>query len=270
LVFVSPRPVAEAIARIYAADETHARARGHLEDFDSPLARLEARRVVRLLESRMVPGRLLEIGPGDGSVLHVARRHGWVVGGVELNPDQAAFIRDQLGIPCWPDLTDVEGQWDVVYHRDVLSHFHDPVSTFQAIHELLRPAGLHVFESGRGDFDRRFVSQLPSFQFPDHLFFFTPKSLELLFDRSGFELVATRSYSLIPQFAVERVVRRLRGGATRVDTTPATEPANRRGRIRSVARAALAIVRYGTLYGLGRIAPKSGRPQHMLVVARRR
>lgn len=269
LVFLSPRPSAAAVARIYTADEAHAPARSRVASFGSPLARLEAGRVIDLLERRTVPGRLLEIGPGGGSVLHAARRRRWVVGAVELNPEQADFIRDDLGIPCWDTLAKVEGTWDVVYHRDVLSHLPDPVAQFRAVHDILRPGGWHVFETGNGDFDRRYDALFSSFQFPDHLFFFSPPSLATLLDHSGFELVNIRSYSLVPQLMLEKLVRRVRGGASTPGSDPATVADAGRSRIGSAARTVLGIARYGARYGLGRLAPKPRRPQDLLVVARR-
>jgi SAM-dependent methyltransferase len=273
LVFVSPRPSAEATREIYTADESNERARGHVASFSSPTARLDARRVVRLLDSLMPPGRLLEIGPGGGAVLHAARRNGWTVGAVELNPGQAAFIRDTLGTACWGSLEEVEGTWDVVYHRDVLSHLPDPVQEFKAMRELLRENGLHVFETGNGDFARRFDTLFASFQFPDHLFFFSPKALGLLLDRSGFDLVKINAFSLVPLLRLENVVRRVRGrggvvGSERVSETQfeISEP----GRAGSWARTALAVARFAAVHGIGRVAPKRLRPQHLIVVARRR
>jgi hypothetical protein len=276
LIFVSPRPTAESIRRIYADDQAHERASGHVSAFHSAIARLKARRVVGILESWSARGRLLEIGPGGGAVLHAARRRGWEVGAVELNPGQAAFIRDGLGIPCWPSLQAVEGEWDVVYHNDVLSHFPDAVESFVAVRKLLRPGGLHVFESGSGDFERRFDSLFPSFQFPDHLFFYSETSLPMLLERSGFELLRITGYSLVPLLRLEQAVRRLRGGSAGTAGTVGTagaghaEPRERSsGGPRSWARTVLGAARFIALFGLGRVMRKHGRPQHLLVVSRR-
>jgi SAM-dependent methyltransferase len=270
LIFVSPRPTAESIRRIYAGDEAHERASPHVSAFNSPIARLKARRVVRILESWSARGRLLELGPGGGAVLHAARRRGWEVGAVELNPEQASFIRDRLGIPCWPSVQAVEGTWDVVYHNDVLSHFPDAVETFEAVRKILRPGGLHVFESGSGDFDRRFDALFPSFQFPDHLFFYSETSLPMLLERSGFQLLRVTGYSLVPALRLERAVRWLRGGSVGSAGGGAVEDGQTsRGGPRSWARTVLAAARFTALFCLGRVMPRRRRPQHLLVVSRR-
>ena len=266
LAFLSPRPSAADVTQMYEHDEAHGTASMHLTHFGTSTGRFATRKSLRLIRRHTSGGRFLEIGPGGGEMLRAATAAGFNVGSVELNPMQAEFIRKQLGIPCWDSLTGVEGEFDVVYHCDVLSHFFDPVAAFQRIHQLLRPGGIHVFETGEGDFHERYNRLFPSFQFPDHLYLFSELGLRRLLERSEFRHIKTKRYSLVPQLMFEhsfisRVKRR--SGYTADSSTLAATP-NRR---LLPVLGALSAVRHAVRYGAGRIAPKRRRPQTVIVLA---
>jgi SAM-dependent methyltransferase len=99
---------------------------------------------------RAPPGRLLDLGCGDGIVLHLARQDGWEVHGVELFPEQVALVRATLGLEV--ETSDIEGfrgapaSWDVVLLTHVLEHLPDPVGALRRIRELLAPGGIGVLE----------------------------------------------------------------------------------------------------------------------------
>jgi len=98
---------------------------------------------------RHAPGRMLDLGCGDGIVLHLARQDGWEVQGIELFPEQVALVRDTLGLDV--QVSDIESfrapaSWDVVLLTHVLEHLPDPVGALRKIGELLVPGGIGVLE----------------------------------------------------------------------------------------------------------------------------
>ncbi len=99
---------------------------------------------------RRPPGRMLDLGCGDGIVLHLARQDGWEVHGVELFPEQVALVRATLGLDV--ETSDIAGfrgapaSWDVVLLTHVLEHLPDPVGALRKIRELLAPGGIGVLE----------------------------------------------------------------------------------------------------------------------------
>lgn len=99
---------------------------------------------------RRPPGRMLDLGCGDGIVLHLARQDGWQVHGVELFPEQVELVRNTLGLDV--ETSDIEGfrgalgSWDVVILTHVLEHLPDPVGALRKIRELLAPGGIGVLE----------------------------------------------------------------------------------------------------------------------------
>lgn len=286
LLYISPRPTPEAVADIYKEDAAHGSAIMHLNHFGSSANKLGAARTLKVLRQHGSTGRVLEIGPGAGSFLIAAREAGYDVAAVELNPVQAAHIRDTLGIPCWESLDDVVGTFDVVYHCDVLSHFYEPVAAFEQIGGLLRSGGLHIFETGDGGIAPKYRPLIRNWQFPDHLFIFTEESLTALTDASGFERVETQRYSIAPLLRIKNVIDRLRGRKPPVSPlaaanaeagpdpaplvpTPATAAPVQRSGAKRVIIEALGYPFHFIRYEVGARAPKAGRPQTLIAVTRK-
>ena len=262
LVFVSPRPTPEAVAGIYRNGQTHNRPERHLAKSGSLAVRADARLALCHIAKNCETGRLLEVGPGGGTFLVEARRAGWDVAGVELNPRQAAFIRDELGIECVETLHELIdlGHFDAVYHKDVLSHLTDPVETFLLLREVLRPGGIMVFETGNGDYDLKYATLIKSFEFPDHLFFFSEPALDNLLAASGFVLIDRLRYGTTVQLRLDRTIRQvLRRSANGVSGGTSSG-----GRIWE----ALELARHALRYRLGRFLPTRDRPFTMITIAR--
>jgi hypothetical protein len=285
LIFVSPRPSREEIADLYRLDEAYLSAESHLAGAGRRLGRLHARQDLKHVRRHARGGRLLEIGAGNGNVLVEARRCGFEVSGIELNPVQAAFIRDRLGIPCFESIEELEREseqpFDVIFHRDVLSHLFDPFEDFGTFNGLLAEGGIMVFETGNlGDVDHSYFGRFKVFQLPDHLFFFGTRNIDELLRRTGFERAAIKRYSILPELTAMAGLRRLRrlgsrgtpvptgtGGEAQGDTRVAQPP--RRG-IAKALRTLFAFAMFGVRYGIGAIAPKDQRPQTIVVVAVKR
>jgi 2-polyprenyl-3-methyl-5-hydroxy-6-metoxy-1,4-benzoquinol methylase len=286
LIFVSPRPSRQQIDEVYRQGDAHLSPEWFVHGREPIVSRLRARRDAKLVQRHAVGGSLLEIGPGRGTFLAAARRRGFDVFGVELNPTQASFIRTELGIACAESLDSAQelagGQFDVIYHRDVLSHFYDPHEEMRRLRALLKPGGLHIFETGNlADVDHRYLELIASFQYPDHLFFYGGRSLRRLLDQTAFSHVQTHRWSVLPERAlrawIDRVRKRLSGHADRdvadVDAARQTarpEPAGARSSSGQVARQALDLLYFGLQLSIGRLPVGERIPQTLIVVGRKR
>jgi 2-polyprenyl-3-methyl-5-hydroxy-6-metoxy-1,4-benzoquinol methylase len=289
LIFVSPRPSRAEIDQVYRQGAAHLSPEWFVTGREPIASRLRARRDARLVQRHARGGSLLEIGPGRGTFLAAARGRGFEVFGVELNPTQASFIRTKLGIACAESLESASelssGQFDVIYHRDVLSHFYDPHEQMERVGRLLKPGGLQIFETGNlADVDHRYLRLIASFQYPDHLFFYGERSLRKLLDQSGFSHVHTDRWSVLPERLLRSWITRARNrrsgdtgpaGQRRpaLDATPhATrpEPADARSSSSQITRQALDLLYYGLQISLGRIPVGERIPQTLIVVARKR
>lgn len=272
LVFISPRPTLQDIINLYGHDQAHVSLAVHLE------ARLQNlyhdRHVLGILKRYKKSGTLLEIGSGIGHFLHEARRQGFDAHGTELNPLQAELIQ-QTGVPCeCATFSDAFAgrKFDIIYHCDVLSHLHDPIADIRAMSDRLNDGGVMIFETGNfGDVQSKYYSEYSHLQYPDHLFFFSEKSMKTLLNLSGMEVRKIYRYSILPHLRLMRtlgnILARRRGEVPKTGTTdePVSNASAADGLTKRLRRRLFHAVRYW----LGAVVPKAGRPQTILVVAQR-
>jgi SAM-dependent methyltransferase len=159
------------------------------------------------------PGRLLDLGCGDGTVLWLARRDGWEVKGVELFPEQTALVREQVGLDVeTSDIMRYNGAseaWDCVVLTHVLEHLPDPLAALRKIRGLLRPGGVGVLEFPNIDaLDarlRRLLDRLhlhrrhyaPTYV-PGHVQEFCRASFGFAAERAGLGLEVWETYAINP------------------------------------------------------------------------
>ena len=224
--YLDPRPNTDSIGRAYARYYTHSapadglavpalrRRRRRLElrngylnakfGYDlqpcdpagerrlSPRRRIQADRVVRHLPKPAGPGRLLDLGCGNGAFLLQMRAAGWEVEGIEPDPEsvasaRAAGLNVRQGV-LQPDSYPPE-YFDALTLSHVIEHLHDPPDTLRLCHRILKPGGrLWVATPNLASLGHaRFGADWFALDPPRHLAIFTPASLRLAMRRAGFE-----------------------------------------------------------------------------------
>jgi SAM-dependent methyltransferase len=290
LIFISPRPSVDQIADLYGHDGAHVPAASHLAS--GFWKRLCARHSLAILRKYRPGANLLEIGAGAGFFVDEARKQGFSPAAIEFNEIQKAHIEHVLRIQCVS--SPLSGKpfqdrvFDVIYHCDVLSHFHDPIGEFKAFHGALREGGILMFETGNlGDVAPRHLRHIDRFQYPDHLFFFSRRNISQILEESGFELLAVHAYSTLPELWTTRlrtwIRKAVRGstgtapvaagaGAGVATPSPPPRPAqtSRLAKLAWGMKAADQLGSYLVKYWIGRIVPRASRPQTLIVVAKRR
>lgn len=110
--------------------------------------RIERARLGQVMRYMAPPGKLLEIGPGQGGIARLAREAGWTYSAVEPSPILARQLRTAGFdvIEAWtPPIPGADGIQDVVYADQVLEHMSgiDAARGFVAeARRVLRPGGL--------------------------------------------------------------------------------------------------------------------------------
>lgn len=295
LIYISPRPSLNQIIDLYGHDDAHITAESHIADDFAK--RLYAKHHLKIINSVAEGGRLLEVGAGAGYFLDEARSAGFEPYGLEFNPVQANFVRNELNIPCEESPLDhsVFGgkKFDVVYHCDVISHLFDPIADFKQMNQRMKDNSLLVFETGNlGEVDPKYFDDIDCFQYPDHLFFFSTENLVNLLKQTGFELVNIHRYSISPQLTTKKTLSKLKKSIlTPIKSlkTKSNSPQNIAGRdpekkpIKNQTQAKSLIRQklknaylythryfmYLLRYKLGKIVPKTSRPQTVIVIARK-
>lgn len=281
LIYISPRPSFSEIQNLYGQDEAHISAESHISRAFKK--RLYARHNLGIIKKFIKNGSMLEIGAGSGYFLDEARKEGFDVYGIELNSIQADFIRSKLGIPCEDsplNNSSFDGKkFDIIYHCDVISHFYDPIAEFKKMNEKLNDNGILVFETGNlEDVEKKYYNLFTTFQYPDHLFFFSEGNLKILLERTGFEFMKIYRYSIVPQLWIIKILLKIKYSIKIPEKSKKTgkniiteaQSFTISSRFKQLIENACHYFFYLIRYKVGCIIPKKGRPQTVIVAARKR
>lgn len=171
----------------------------------------------RFLQKNLpTPGRLMDVGCGNGRILWRAKQAGWYVKGLELSEEMSRYASEMVGCEVVandflqeePPPQDRES-FDVVSLRHVLEHLPYPLVAMEKISNLLKPGGHLLVEipnidgwskrwvrfiAGTGLHKRRFP---PDFM-TGHLCEYSHRSFSELMNRSGYRLLKWETYTKKP------------------------------------------------------------------------
>jgi SAM-dependent methyltransferase len=192
LVQVDAAPSREELERIYGEEYfTSEIFHDYVAERD---VRVEAGRAAVRTLARLVPaGKLLDVGSAAGFFLEAASAH-YDVTGVELSPFASSYARETLGLRVFTgDVSDglLDGeQFDVVTLWNTIEHMADPVRAMAAVARITRPGALLALSTGdvSGPLARFDLQNWNLMVPPYHLLFFSPKTIDLLLAKAGFEL----------------------------------------------------------------------------------
>jgi SAM-dependent methyltransferase len=168
---------------------------GERDDLEAA-SRVFEGRARQVMSIRPRPGRLLDLGAGDGLFQDRMRRRGWSTVGMDFEPDVVWHARDRLGLEVIGG--DVErdplpaGPFDVVTMWGLLQLIYRPQRLLEKLHDVLAPGGIvAIGVSNIGGLGARiFGRSWRGLGLPRHLIHFTPPVLERLLDWSGFRVIS--------------------------------------------------------------------------------
>ena len=142
-------------------------------------------------------GKILDIGCANGSFLSVAQKKGFDVHGSDINPHAIKLAKEKFGDSIF------EGEigqfvhnkmvFSVVTMFDVLEHMSDPVKALAEINSILEQGGFIVLvtPNWRSFSAKTFRSGWMNFKL-EHIYYFSPKSIQYLLKKAGFEVIFTQ------------------------------------------------------------------------------
>ncbi|MCA9737912.1 MAG: class I SAM-dependent methyltransferase [Gemmatimonadota bacterium] len=200
LVYMDPRPNADALERLYqyesAANDawvdvllTEAEERFQSRDFGHLLERVATVRP---------SGRLLDVGCSIGRLPRIARERGWDVLGLELGARAARHAREVYGLPVREERLEVcgfaDGAFDVVTLIETLEHVPDPRALLEEIHRILAPGGAFlVGVPNVASLGVLVLGPLARTFNRNHLVYYDARTLSRLLAAVGFEVVEVLS-----------------------------------------------------------------------------
>jgi 2-polyprenyl-3-methyl-5-hydroxy-6-metoxy-1,4-benzoquinol methylase len=136
-------------------------------------------------------GRVLDVGCGNGSWLGRMKLYGFECYGCEVDPVRAQIAASIKGVKI--SATDLHGAryadnyFDVVHIWNVLEHVHDPMAVLYETNRVLKRGGLVVISSP--NHNSILARVYPNWEdVPRHLFSFSPKTIGLYLEKTGFRL----------------------------------------------------------------------------------
>lgn len=171
-----------------------------------PLFERRYRQYIERIKCYQDGGHLLDVGSNIGLFLKVARDEGFAVTGVELNRDCAAYGKEHFGLEIHSETLELINfpaeSFEVVTLFDVLEHVPDLHLFLQEVRRVLKPGGLLVVQSPNlGSLMATVTrSQWGWLTPPDHLYHFTPSTLERLLRDTGFTVAQSRTWEPAREF----------------------------------------------------------------------
>ena len=206
LIRLSPQPAAAELGAYYPDTYWFSPEDKAVERWEEVYRRVVLRDhlgfVCRALESTRARGPILDVGCGGGLFLKMLAERGHRVLGLDSSGAAARLAWKVNGVPAvcatLPDAPLAPASCAAVTMFHVLEHVHDPRAHLEAARSLLEPDG-------------RLIAQVPNaacwqlrllgknwsgLDVPRHLWDFRPGDLDILLDRSGFEVVRRKHFSL--------------------------------------------------------------------------
>lgn len=208
LVWLNPMPLEDEIGKVYLDYFTHHSCSENPKNIEK-LVWLNAWRIYRALlcltwirperrhRSRMYldtisPGRLLDVGCGNGQFLALMHSEGWQVEGQELDPVAAERALKTHGMRIrvgkLEDIGYPDDSFDAVVMSHVIEHVRDPIAILKECLRILKPRGMFVAitPNVNGLGHRYFKSCYRDLDPPRHLYLFTQKTLKHVGKKAGF------------------------------------------------------------------------------------
>lgn len=120
------------------------------QEFMYPERRAVLQDIVDRIIENSGPGRILDVGCGDGHFLHLCDKKGFECNGLEYSKQLSSYastkVSGHIHQGKYEKSTYPEGSFDVITFIQVLEHIPDPISVLKIAHYHLRPGGLLVVE----------------------------------------------------------------------------------------------------------------------------
>ena len=150
-------------------------------------------RLAELEKQCQEKGRLLDVGCGIGTFLHLARERGWEPYGVDPSKSGITFAQEihQLDVQCGEvfDADFPASHFDAITLYHVLEHIPELNPFLSELRRVLKPGtGTLVIEVPNGESlqSRLYKANWPYVHPRDHLYYFSARSLPKLLQKHGF------------------------------------------------------------------------------------
>ncbi|MDP3888804.1 MAG: class I SAM-dependent methyltransferase [bacterium] len=178
------------------------------------LPRCEKR--LKEIEKRQKPGKVLDVGCGPGFFLEVAQKHGWDVFGVDILEeaitDAYRFLPpSHLYCGTFEKASFKDRFFDTIVFFEALEHMVDLEATLDKARRILKGGGLMIITvpNQKGVVSRFLGRYWFDFNRLQHLYFFGPKTLKMVLEKSGFKIIFQKN-EILYESSLESSLAKLR------------------------------------------------------------
>lgn len=203
LMFLSPRLTEKQAIALYSSEYfTSNFSTGYMDySYQEYTLRLTFRRFLKKLKKyNLTGGDMLEIGCGYGFFLSEAEGYFSSLSGTELSPSAALKAKENTSAEIYTGGLEAippnAGTFDTIISLNVIEHIYSPLSFIMSIKERLsRNGNLILATPDAGSFWFRIMKRKwPSLKAPEHIAFYTKKTLTRLLENTGFHNFRDLSY----------------------------------------------------------------------------
>ncbi|MGG7035879.1 MAG: class I SAM-dependent methyltransferase [Flavobacterium sp.] len=194
MLVTNPQPLIEDLSRYYESEDyiSHTDSkRSVFEKMYHYVKNISLKNKLHLIDNwSKSKGKLLDIGAGTGDFLSVCKQNGWQTVGFEPN-NKPKSIAEGKGISFTENLSDLEPHsFDVITMWHVLEHVPNLEYQISELKRLLKTDGTLIiavpnFKSYDANYYGKFWA---AYDVPRHLWHFSKKSIQLLFQKQNMEL----------------------------------------------------------------------------------
>ncbi|CAN5435848.1 class I SAM-dependent methyltransferase [soil metagenome] len=206
-VFTNPRPTIGGIGAYYQSEDyiSHTNSNKGIKNKAYQWVRRRAIRskLSMIEEQGTLPKTLLDYGCGTGEFLGYAQASGWLVKGLELDPEARARaimnhkidVKDPTQLYAFSD-----GQFGAITMWHVMEHIHDLVPTIREFHRILSSEGVMIIAvpNYKSTDAGHYGPFWAAYDVPRHLYHFSKSSVSLLMEKNGFKVKAVNSLFFDP------------------------------------------------------------------------
>lgn len=162
------------------------------------------RTTVHLISKFIKGNKVLEVGAGFGLLSNLLHKEGYDVDALE--PDVNPFYLKGLSVQVFKSYLEdyvgyTETKYDAIILYDVLEHVGFPTETIKLFEKLLNDKGIVIIQTPNyQSLMAKIVHNWSWWMVEDHRYFFSKKSLHLLFDKKSWKNLMYKTYEEWPDF----------------------------------------------------------------------
>lgn len=202
LVYLNPRPHPEQMMRVYDSHDYYFSDGKQTDLFYGYPDYTKLRKHLYFVADELMrpvgnimPGKLLDVGCGMGFMLKRFQELGWESYGVDISSYATAYARSELGLNVSTGSIDKldfpDNYFDLATIVLTIEHMPDPRSALQKLHKLMKKKALLIIATHDIDGLRPKIlrSKWQHLFVPEHLFFFSYRTLKRLLNEIEFNTV---------------------------------------------------------------------------------